>query len=286
MGAGTKQRHQEAEEVQPLMFANSLLAAARQMGAGYVLTQQEVDRRIAEFNRLRAGTAAACLGRERHAAVMALTFRVPAAAFQVLYKAYQDYTWNLSWMNARILSHSSLIPGQTDSTARGSWTRVYTSSEATACLVVDIMDLTWRSRFPKATVAQVPRQALQTARPDFEALVRTNLRACVWTNWIWERIGAEGASLGATREAVENLREHFMRGYFDDEIDTLVLARSNAGTYQMLNLSSSLPSIHRQLSGQHARLSNEETLSQANAAARQQTSTTCDMYPYLPNDDY
>ena len=192
MGAGSKARHQEAEEVQPLMFANSLLQAAQQMGAGFVLTQVEVDRRIAEFNKARAGTAAACLGRERHAAVMALTFRVPPAAFQVLYKAYQDYTWNLSWMNARILSHSSLIPGQTDSTARGSWTRVYTSSEATACLVVAIMDLAWRSRFPKATLSQVSKQALQTARPDFDVLVQAiSARAC----------GLTGSGKGSGRRA-------------------------------------------------------------------------------------
>ena len=67
------------------MFANSLRAAATQMGTGYVLTKDEVQRRIDDFNAARSGTGKAFIGRECQEAIFTLTFNIPAAALEVLY---------------------------------------------------------------------------------------------------------------------------------------------------------------------------------------------------------
>ena len=109
-------------------------------------------------------------------------------------------------MNNRICARPALIPGEKDPTARGPWQAVYTTSEATARMVVDVEDFLWRERFSVASLNQIPMQRVQEARPTFERLAKSSLRACLWVNWVHDRVAAEAAGVGGTSDAVPNLR--------------------------------------------------------------------------------
>ena len=163
-------------------------------------------------------------------AIFALTFHMPDDAFHVLYKMYLDYTWPWAWMNNRICAHPAFTLGKKDQAARGPWVAVYTTSEATVRMAVDIEDFLWRERFPVASLNQTSMQRVHEARPTFERLAKSSLRACLWVNWIYDKVAAEAASVGGTSDAAPNLRNIFMKGFFDDEVDCMVASRSNGST--------------------------------------------------------
>ena len=133
-------------------------------------------------------------------------------------------------------------------------------------MAVEVEDSLWRQRFPVAFLTQIAIQKVQEARPTYDRLVKTSLRACLWVNWLHDKVAAEAASVGATSDAMANLHQQFMRGFFDDELDCVVASRNKSSTHQIANLAS-LPSIQRALSGQSARLSDSETLTKAHEAA-------------------
>ena len=256
--------------MQPLMFANGLRLAARQMGAGYTFEKADIERRIEDFNSERSGSGKAFVGRERKDANFTLTFCIPAKAFDMMYKMYIDYTWPHSWMNSRVCSHPALVPGKKDPLARGPWQTVYTTTVSSVELTAEIEDSLWRERFPQPKeLDDCSIQKVYDARPGFERLAKTSLRACLWVNWVEERVAAEAACIAGTTgtsDAVSNVRKMFMRGFFDDELDCLVTSRGNGPTYSIASLAS-LPSIQRAICGQSARLSDSEAMAQMNAAA-------------------
>ena len=80
---------------------------------------------------------------------------------------------------------------------------------------------------------EVRQQKLREARPAFERLEKSSLRACLWVHWLRERIKAEAATMGSGAiAAMHRVLSAFMKGYYDDELDSV----AEAGTRSTLPL--------------------------------------------------
>ena len=260
-------RHQLAEEVQPLMWANALRQAFKQMGPGFMPTTDLLESRIANFNasRAAAGQRDITLGRERSEAIIALTLHVPAAAFDQLFHMYLDFTWPYCWVNARMCGHPALIPGKWDKQAKGPWVAVYTNDEASVKMLVDSESLLWRERFPLASLSETTLASVRDARPTYEALTVRNLRYLWWTHWAFDKVKAEitlgGADASGAASQLKQVTSMFVKGFFDDDVDDMVTARTQPSAHAIMTLAS-CPSLARAVNGQAARLSDSEVARQ------------------------